>query len=351
MALLFTMPLFSVSANEESQNISDIATVQITEKIVYNGQPQIPAMEVSIPGDEGAVLLKKDVDYTVTCTNNENAGEASYVIKGIGAYTGTIEGTFVIEPFDISKVTVENRSRVIEYNSMERPLVVYLYLGTIRLQPWQDYSVSYKNYIDAGVATMIITAEEGGNYSGSFEQTFRIEKKNLNNTDITLSLNDDNTVDVRLNNPENGRGLTEGVDYTFTAVKDGKGYIVVTIKASEKNYTGTVVKKVKANPEPTTKKIVVKTTKISKVKKAKKKVAIKWKKVKGVQGYEIRYSTKSSMKKALVKKVKKNTGQTILKVKKLKSVKAYYVQIRACKQIEKKSYYSQWSGKKKINLT
>ena len=84
--------------------------------------------------------------------------------------------------------------------------------------------------------------------------------------------------------------------------------------------------------------------KLKKVKKGKKSFTAKWKKVAGVDGYQIRYSTKKNMKKAK----KKSTTKAKLTVKKLKSKKAYYVQLRGYKVINGKKQYSAWSAKKKV---
>ena len=64
-------------------------------------------------------------------------------------------------------------------------------------------------------------------------------------------------------------------------------------------------------------------------------IKIKWKKVNGINGYQIQYSTNKEFKKA-----KKITG--------LKPSKKYYVRIRTYKIVNKKTYYSSWSKKKNV---
>lgn len=59
----------------------------------YSGQPQTP--EVTIIDTNGNTLVK-DQDYTISYTNNVNAGEGTATITGIGNYTGTITKTFAI---------------------------------------------------------------------------------------------------------------------------------------------------------------------------------------------------------------------------------------------------------------
>ena len=74
------------------------------------------------------------------------------------------------------------------------------------------------------------------------------------------------------------------------------------------------------------------------------KVKLKWKKVSKVNGYQIRYATKSSMKSAKTKKIS-GAGKTGITLKGLKKGKKYYFQLRAYKKSGSKTYYSKWSGK------
>lgn len=64
-------------------------------------------------------------------------------------------------------------------------------------------------------------------------------------------------------------------------------------------------------------------------------------------GYQVRYATAKSMKKAKVKTVSK-VSTNKLRVKKLKAGKAYYVQVRAYKKIGGKTFYGAWSVTKRV---
>ncbi len=83
--------------------------------------------------------------------------------------------------------------------------------------------------------------------------------------------------------------------------------------------------------------------------KKKKEVVVEWKKVSGVTGYEITYSTskkftKKTTKTATIKK--QSTSKTI--IKKLKSKKKYYVKVRAYKTVNKVKVYGAYSKVKSI---
>lgn len=95
-------------------------------------------------------------------------------------------------------------------------------------------------------------------------------------------------------------------------------------------------------------KLTVKATVFTKVKKGKRKLAVKWKKVKGVSGYQLQYSTDKKFKKARTKTVQ--TTKTAKTVKKLKSKKRYYVRVRAYKKVGGKTYYSKWSKVKAVKV-
>ncbi|MBR2547986.1 MAG: Ig-like domain-containing protein [Eubacterium sp.] len=95
--------------------------------------------------------------------------------------------------------------------------------------------------------------------------------------------------------------------------------------------------------------IIVKPTAIKKLKKGSRSFKVKWKKVskKNITGYQIRYSTKKSMKRSKYKTVKKY-NKTSLTVKKLKARKKYYVQVRTYVKKNGITYWSQWSKKKSV---
>ena len=94
-----------------------------------------------------------------------------------------------------------------------------------------------------------------------------------------------------------------------------------------------------------------KKTKIVKLTKGKKRFTVKWKKVKGVKGYQIQYSRKKSFKKKGRKSVfVKKAKVTKKTVKKLKSGKRYYVRVRTYKVVNGKKVYSKWSAKKSVKV-
>ena len=76
-----------------------------------------------------------------------------------------------------------------------------------------------------------------------------------------------------------------------------------------------------------------------------KKIKLKFKKIAGAKGYEIKYSTSKKFGKKVTKTVKtKNTTKMLSKLKK----KTYYIKVRAYKVVAGKTYNSKWSSVKKV---
>ena len=83
-----------------------------------------------------------------------------------------------------------------------------------------------------------------------------------------------------------------------------------------------------------------------KVKAAKKKLNISWKKVSKADGYQVQYSTNKSFKKAVTVNVKKCS----LTVSKVKSKKTYYVRVRAYKNNGAKKVVGAYSKTLKVKV-
>ncbi len=117
------------------------------------------------------------------------------------------------------------------------------------------------------------------------------------------------------------------------------------------NNTKTPVK----TPAPTKKpsasqsKVKVSPVKGLKVKAAKKKLKISWKKNAKASGYQIQYSTSKKFKKATKLNIKK-VSKTSATIKKLKAGKKYYVRIRAYKTVSGNKKYSAWSAVKSAKV-
>lgn len=76
---------------------------------------------------------------------------------------------------------------------------------------------------------------------------------------------------------------------------------------------------------------------------------VKWKRVSGVSGYQVQYSTSSKFTSKTSKSVKVKKGTTVSKtITGLNSKSKYYVRVRTYKTNGKKTQYSAWSGAKSV---
>lgn len=95
--------------------------------------------------------------------------------------------------------------------------------------------------------------------------------------------------------------------------------------------------------------VVKKTSLSKKPKPGKKRFTVYWKKIAGISGYEISYSTSGKFTDMTTEsKVVTKASSTKLTVKKLKAKKKYYVRIRTYKTVDGINYYSEWSAKKSV---
>jgi uncharacterized repeat protein (TIGR02543 family) len=153
-----------------------------------------------------------------------------------------------------------------------------------------DFTVAYKNNVEAGEATVTITGT--GDYKGTITKTFKITKAAVTTQPVTT---------------------TTAPATTTTAP---------------------------------TEEVTVKGVTLKKLVKGKKSLVVKWSKNADADGYEIQYATSKNFKKnAKTVTIKKN--KTVSKtIKKLKSGKKYYVRVRAYKTVNDEVKYSKWSKSK-----
>lgn len=169
----------------------------------------VVALEPVIVVTNGYQILVKDVDYTVSYTNNVNVGTGTVTIHGMGDYDtdATLSANFNINPRDISGFTVTGINDVV-YNGSEQAVTPVVKYGETTLEAGVDYTVTGTSATDAGQYTVIISGQ--GNYTGTIARQWRIEK-----AAGTLSLN--NTTAVSFTSSEN----TNATNTSHTATYSG----------------------------------------------------------------------------------------------------------------------------------
>lgn len=139
--------------------------------VEYNGWEIKPEVVVK----NGTVVLRKNEDYIVEYSNNINAGTATVKITGKRDYTGTITKTFNITGQSIEGAIISGIGDWGEiYTGKPVELELKIWKNPYELIQGKDYTLSYKNNNNVGIATVIITGR--GNYTGTITKTFKIKK-------------------------------------------------------------------------------------------------------------------------------------------------------------------------------
>lgn len=191
---------------------------------VYTGSAIKPVPAVKV----GGRTLKNGTDFTVSYKNNTEPGTATLKVTGKGNYSGSVSKTFKITARAINDVEVTVPDTVFTGEQV-RPDVVVSY-GSYQFISDSDYTLSFKDNINIGTASVVVTGKN--HLSGSRTVTFPIEKADISNTEIAVK-NATFTgsaiksgVDVRLGNVT----LKEGTHYTLSYKNNGNaGTAQVTI--------------------------------------------------------------------------------------------------------------------------
>jgi mannan endo-1,4-beta-mannosidase len=154
------------------------ATVGSISAKTYSGSAFKPSPTVKLNG----VTLKKGTDYTLSYSNNTNAGTATVTITGKGNYSGKITKNFKINSASISKAKIGSISNKAYTGKAIKP-TPSVKLGSKTLKKGTDYTISYKNNVKTGKATVTIKGK--GNYSGTVTKTFKIVPKKATVSKVT----------------------------------------------------------------------------------------------------------------------------------------------------------------------
>lgn len=143
-------------------------------------------------------VLKENVDYRISFSNNTEVGTATATIKGRGNYVGTIKVQFQIvganlaglESRDELAVLVEGSDAT--YSTLHtgkaiEPEVKLVLASGKELTSGRDYLVTYTDNVAPGTASIIISGK--GNYAGEITKTFDIRKHDIGEAYVTAGRN------------------------------------------------------------------------------------------------------------------------------------------------------------------
>lgn len=185
--VLCAAPVTAMAAQSRSTLIPLEATdVELdSAAFQYTGQEIRPNVTVRVQDS----LLTLDKDYTLEYADNIEIGTASVIVTGIASgsvgYTGTVEipfeitkeaPAFTLIPLKSTDVTMDGTEFTYTGSPIE-PGITVTVEGTT-LTAGKDYSLSYRNNVEPGTATVtvsgIATASETLGYTGTVEIDFTI---------------------------------------------------------------------------------------------------------------------------------------------------------------------------------
>ena len=212
---------------QTTNNVSDLSVSLLNAKYTYDGTEKTPEVLVK---DRSKVLVE-GTDYTVTYSNNTNAGVASVVITGKGDYTGTVTKKFIIGKAE-SVCTISTMPSL-EYPKTSAGNVVYSCTGDGEV----SLVSSDENLIEVGEITntnIKITALKNGTGTITLKQAegANYKKSNEVTKDISVGLSAYTvTYDYKTNGGSSATKTSASVSYgssidlTPTATKSGWTFV------------------------------------------------------------------------------------------------------------------------------
>lgn len=180
----------AISATYASE-LTNIATAGVTiadiEDLTYNGKEQHPSPVVTLSSN----VLEAGANYQVTYSDGcNNVGTYTITVQGMGRYTGTLQKSFKIVPYDINgcDIKVENKPYTGDVINVT-PTVKY---GSITLAQGEDKDYTFvtnpTTVKKGGDYTLTVTGK--GNYTGTKEIPFNVYYSvptNISCTNITAT--------------------------------------------------------------------------------------------------------------------------------------------------------------------
>ena len=197
----------------------------------YTGDAITPDPEVK----DGTTPLTKGTDYTVSCTNNTNAGTATLTINGTGNYTGTKTDSFTITSKNVSSLTatISDQTTIKGVGEFVAPVIKgvkdEVLTGTLT---YAYDGVSGKSHADVvnmlkgknvnDVVTLTYTfTPPSGNYTGTKTDSFKVTVKDIEFLVGTAPASVGNTLTVK-SSPVYGDNWSD-----IVKIKDG---VTITAK-------------------------------------------------------------------------------------------------------------------------
>ncbi len=183
----------------------NMAIIEVQDQ-VYTGDALTPVVTVKL----GAHILTNNEDYTVEYANNIEIGTATVTVKGEGNCEGTKIVNFEILPNGV-RVILEHTTYTYCMKDIE-PLLVVMFNG-VQLSQNDDYSISYQNNHDVGIAKVIVKGK--GEYDFEKEVEFSIEPWNLEGVNLAFWTDDTDEFPLKSNSYNERYSYYTGTEKQF----------------------------------------------------------------------------------------------------------------------------------------
>ena len=295
----------------------------------------------------GAVLTYKSTTPSI-CTVDKNGN-----VTALKTGTGYVTVTASANGYDsvskdvkivVSKKSLNNATLVLAETSYvydgsyKKPAATVTLDGKV-LQAGKDYTISYRNNLNVGAATVIATGM--GDYTGYTSKNFTITKRAMAGGTVSVASSVSFTgsnVTPSVTVKVAGRTLTNGTDYTVSYSNNKNVGTASVYVYGKGNYSGSLSAKFDIVPAK---------QQIQKLETRYKGFYIDWAQKGSATGYDIEYSVNSNMSGAVSKHLTANRPDT-LTVSGLAGDKVYYVRVRSYTNVNGKVYYGAWSDVKSI---
>ncbi len=220
----------------------------------YEGRPVIPEnLSFKYERSKNDVIdLIEGEDYSLLYMNNERAGNATFIIKGMKSFVGTKKVTYKINPFPITDDSIMinwgNTITTKYEKGGAKPAITISFKGKV-LVPGTDYSLKYINnnmtYTDTSFVSSkapTIQIQGKGCFSGTRKVNYLIQKSTLKDgvsiatTDIMASGKANNFKTSVTLIDKNGKKLVAGTDYDKNIIYSYANNISVTQKKGKRTY-------------------------------------------------------------------------------------------------------------------
>lgn len=210
------------------------ADIEIKSQWSYTGNEIRPEITVKYTLDTGKqIVLQEGREYQVSYTNNTGIGTATAIVTGIDYFSGKKSVNYdIYMPMDNANIKAEVENRYMKYDGTEKKPKVKVTCGGNVLKEGIDYSVTYYNNVNPGIAKATVTGLNF--YKGSKDVLFEISGISINDADITLN----ETIFTYDGSPKkpsvevkyNGIPLRQGIDYAVSYTNNvdaGTGYAII----------------------------------------------------------------------------------------------------------------------------